>query len=238
MRARFRGWPFEIAERAQAAHVPSASVGLSMIKICIVDDHEVVRKGLKNALSEVSDFKVVGEASNGKELFNVLTEDVHVLVLDLSMPGRHGLELLEDLKSRFPKVAVVVFTIHNEASLAVGAIKAGAAGYLTKDCLLSELIAGIRKVAGGHKYINEAIAEKLAYHIESNRKDRPHESLSPRELQVMLMIAAGKSIKDIAQELSLSAQTITTYRTRTLGKLGMQTNADLTRYMMEHKLEL
>jgi DNA-binding NarL/FixJ family response regulator len=209
-----------------------------MIKICIVDDHEVVRKGLKNALSEVSDFKVVGEASNGKELFNVLTEDVHVLVLDLSMPGRHGLELLEDLKSRFPKVAVVVFTIHNEASLAVGAIKAGAAGYLTKDCLLSELIAAIRKVAGGHKYINEAIAEKLAYHIESNRKDRPHESLSPRELQVMLMIAAGKSIKDIAQELSLSAQTITTYRTRTLGKLGMQTNADLTRYMMEHKLEL
>jgi DNA-binding NarL/FixJ family response regulator len=208
-----------------------------MIRILVADDHAVVRQGVKQILADVSDMAVKDEAQNGSEtLEKVLQHDYDVVLLDISMPGRSGLEVLEDIKNQRPKLAVLILSMHPEEQYAVRALRAGASGYLTKASAPQELIGAIRKVAGGGKYVTSSLAEKLADELETDTEKLPHERLSNREHQVMLMLAEGKSVSDIADELCLSVKTISTYRTRIMAKMGMKKNAELTLYAVHNKL--
>ena len=208
-----------------------------MIKILIGDDHTVVREGLKQIVAETSDMVVSDEASNGHEVLNkALSSDYDVIVLDITMPGIHGLDVLKQIKSQKPALPVLVLSMHPEEQYAVRVIKAGAAGYLTKESASDELIAAIRKVSSGRKYITSSLAEKIASDLETDAEKLPHEFLSDREYQVMCMIAEGKTVKEIADELYLSVKTISTYRSRILEKTGMKTNAELTRYALQNSL--
>jgi len=206
-----------------------------MIKIIIADDHPVVRKGLKQILSEETDVELVKEARNDSEVLNLLhAHDWDAVVLDLTMPGRGGLELLTELKRLRPKLPVLVLTVHPEDQYAVRALKEGASGYMNKESAPEELVQAIRKIIRGGKYVSAALAEKLASMIGAEAQ--PHENLSIREYQVMLLIASGKTVSEIAEEMSLSIKTISTYRTRILEKMGMTNNVELARYAMKHNL--
>lgn len=206
-----------------------------MIKIIIADDHPVVRKGLKQILSEETDVELVKEARNDSEVLNLLhAHDWDAVVLDITMPGRGGLELLTELKRLRPKLPVLVLTVHPEDQYAVRALKEGASGYMNKESAPEELVQAIRKIIRGGKYVSAALAEKLASMIGAEAQ--PHENLSIREYQVMLLIASGKTISEIAEEMSLSIKTISTYRTRILEKMGMTNNVELARYAMKHNL--
>ena len=208
-----------------------------MIRILVADDHAVVRQGVKQILAEVKDMNVQDEAQNGPEtLKKVAEQEFDVVLLDISMPGRSGLEVLEDIKAQRPKQAVLILSMHPEEQYAVRALRAGASGYLTKASAPHELIGAIRKVAGGGKYVTSSLAEKLADELEVDTEKLPHERLSNREHQVMLMLAGGKSVSDIADELNLSVKTISTYRTRVMSKMGMKKNAELTLYAVHNKL--
>lgn len=208
-----------------------------MIKVIIVDDHPIVRKGLKEILSETPDLVVAGEADNGCELLEKVRSDRwDVVVLDLSMPGQEGLETLRQLKSERPKLPVLVLTIHPEDQYAVRALQAGASGYLTKECAPDRLVEAIRKLAGGGRYINPNFAERLAFRLGTSTEDLPHASLSNREFQVLRLIASGKTVKEVGEELSLSIKTISTYRSRILEKMKMRNNAELTHYAIRQKL--
>lgn len=208
-----------------------------MIRILVADDHAVVRQGVKQILSDVSDMSIKDEAQNGSEtLEKVLQHDYDVVLLDISMPGRSGLEILEDIKNHRPKLAVLILSMHPEEQYAIRALRAGASGYLTKASAPQELIGAIRKVAGGGKYVTSSLAEQLAGELEGDAEKNPHERLSNREHQVMLMLASGKSVSDIADELCLSVKTISTYRTRIMSKMGMKKNAELTLYAVHNKL--
>lgn len=195
-----------------------------MVKILIADDHPVVRKGLREIIEETSDMKVADEASNGQEvLAKVLKKDFDVVLLDISMPGRSGLDILKELKSQWPKLAVLVLSIHPEEQYAVQALKAGAAGYLTKKSAPDELVTALRKVSAGGKFVSSSLAEKLASALETGIDKPPHETLSAREYEVMRKIASGKTGTEIAKELFLSPKTISTYRARILEKMGIRT---------------
>jgi len=208
-----------------------------MINILVADDHAVVRQGVKQILAEVKDMVVKDEAQNGSETLKKVTENEYdVVLLDISMPGRSGLEVLEDIKAQRPKQAVLILSMHPEEQYAVRALRAGASGYLTKASAPQELIGAIRKVAGGGKYVTSSLAEKLADELEIDTEKLPHERLSNREHQVMLMLAEGKSVSDIADELCLSVKTISTYRSRIMDKMGMKKNAELTLYAVHNKL--
>jgi two-component system, NarL family, invasion response regulator UvrY len=208
-----------------------------MIRILVADDHAVVRQGVKQILADVNDMAVTDEAQNGAEtLEKVLQHDYDVVLLDISMPGRSGLEVLGDIKNQRPKLAVLILSMHPEEQYAVRALRAGASGYLTKASAPQELIGAIRKAAGGGKYVTSSLAEKLADQLEIDTETLPHERLSNREHQVMLMLASGKSVSDIADELCLSVKTISTYRTRVMLKMGMKKNAELTLYAVHNKL--
>ncbi len=208
-----------------------------MLKILIADDHAVVRRGLAQILSETSDANDFHKAENGNEVLNKIRKyNYDVVVLDISMPGRSGLEIIEQIKIEKPKLPVLILSVHPEEQYAVRVLKSGAAGYLNKASVPEELVSAIRRVAQGGKYISPAMAERLAWHLESEVKQPIHESLSDREYQVMLMIAEGKTIGKIADELCLSVKTISTYRTRVLGKMKMTNNAQLTRYAVENSL--
>jgi DNA-binding NarL/FixJ family response regulator len=208
-----------------------------MIRILVADDHAVVRQGVIQILAEVRDMLVKDEAQNSAEaLDKVLKYEYDVVLLDISMPGRSGLEVLEDIKSQRPKLAVLILSMHPEEQYAVRALRAGASGYLTKASAPQELIGAIRKVAQGGKYVTASLAEKLADELDVDIKKLPHERLSNREDQVMMMLAGGKSVSDIAEELCLSVKTISTYRTRILSKMGMKKNAELTLYAVQNKL--
>jgi two-component system, NarL family, invasion response regulator UvrY len=208
-----------------------------MIRILVADDHAVVRQGVVQILADVRDMLVKDEAQNGAETMDkVLKYEYDVVLLDISMPGRSGLEILEDIKAQRPKLAVLILSMHPEEQYAVRALRAGAAGYLTKASAPQELIGAIRKVAGGGKYVTASLAEKLADELEIDTQKLPHERLSNREHQVMLMLAGGKSVSDIADELCLSVKTISTYRTRIMAKMGMKKNAELTLYAVHNKL--
>jgi DNA-binding NarL/FixJ family response regulator len=208
-----------------------------MIKILIADDHPVVRRGLKQILAEERDLKAAGEAANAIELLEkVRREHWDVVLLDITMPGRGGLEVLKELRRDFPKLPVLVLSVHPEDQFGLRVLKSGAAGYLTKDSAPEELVKAVRKVCGGGKYVSPSLAEKLALHLEADSDKPPHEILSDREFQVMRLIAAGKSVSEIAKELSLSVKTISTYRTRILEKMNLKTNAELTRYAIERRL--
>lgn len=208
-----------------------------MISVLIADDHTVVRQGLKEILSHDAQLRVVGEATNGDEVLR-LVEGLRVdaLILDISMPGKNGLDVLKELKRTHPALPVLVLSMHPEDQFAIRILRAGAAGYVTKESAPDELIGALRKVCGGGKYVSPQLAEKLAIFIEQDKSGPLHEQLSDREYQVLRMLALGKTVSEIAEELLLSAKTISTYRTRVLEKMKMSTNADLTRYALQHQL--
>jgi two-component system, NarL family, invasion response regulator UvrY len=208
-----------------------------MIKILVADDHPIVRQGLKQILSEYPDMTVADEAGNGKEVLSkVAKKDYDIVLLDISMPGRNGLDILKELKTKKPKLPVLVLSIYPEDQYAVRVLKLGASGYLTKESVPEELVAAIRKVARGRKYVSNYLAEKLASDLEINAEKPLHENLSDREYQVMFMIASGKRLKEISEELSLSIKTISTYRSRIMDKMKMKNNAELIRYALQNSL--
>ncbi len=208
-----------------------------MIKILIADDHPVVRKGLKEIIEEIPDMAVRGEASTGQEALEKMRKsDFDIVVLDISMPDRSGLDILKQLKSEKPKLSVLVLSMYPEEQYAVRVLRAGASGYLTKESAPEELIAAIRKASKGGKYISSSLAEKLAFDLETDAERPLHETLSDREYQVMRMIASGKTGKEIGEELFLSVKTISTYRARIWEKMEMKSNAELTHYALKHGL--
>ena len=208
-----------------------------MIKILIADDHAVVRKGLKQILAETPDMSVTEEAKNGNDVIaKVNQKEYDVIVLDISMPGKSGLEVLKELKSIKPKLPILVLSMHPEEQYAIRVLKAGAAGYITKESAPDELVAAIRKVSSGGRYITSSLAEKLAFDLVSDSSTSPHKKLSNREYTVMCMIATGKTVNEIAKELYLSVKTISTYRSRILDKMRMKTTAQLIRYAIKNKL--
>lgn len=208
-----------------------------MIRVLIADDHTIVREGLKQIVADTNDIIVVGEASTGREaLDKVLGNDYNLVLLDISMPDGSGLDTLKELKNRKPGIQVLILSIHPEEQYAIRALKAGASGYLTKESASNELIAAIRKVAAGGMYISSSLGEKLASDLITGARKLPHQALSDREYQVMCMIASGKRIKEIAEELSLSVKTISTYRSRILEKMKMKNNIELTRYTIQNRL--
>jgi two-component system invasion response regulator UvrY len=208
-----------------------------MIKVLIADDHTLVRKGLKQILLETKDFEDVDEANDGKETINKISKKNYDLVLlDISLPGRSGIDVLKQLKCLKPDLPVLILSMHPEEQYAVRSLRAGAAGYLTKESAPDELIDAIRKVAGGRMYITASLAEKLAEEIGPASGKLLHERLSDREYQVMCMIASGKTVKEIAEILNLSVKTISTFRSRLLKKMYMDNNAQLTHYAVKHNL--
>ncbi len=207
-----------------------------MIKILIADDHPIVRRGLKEIVSQEPDMTVAGEAQNAREALGLIRKQKwDVLILDITMPDGDGLEVLKQVKRERSKLPVLVLSVHSEDQYAVRLLKSGAAGYMTKESAPEELVKAIRKVVAGGKYISSSLAEKLAFDLESGGEPT-HETLSNREFQVMLKIAAGKKLRQIAEELFLSVETVSTYRARILDKMRMKTNAELTHYAIKNRL--
>jgi two-component system invasion response regulator UvrY len=208
-----------------------------MINVLVADDHAVVRRGLKQILSETRDMRVSAEAGNAETAVRkALAEDVHVLVLDITMPGRSGLEVLKELQHYRPDLPVLVLSVHAEEQFAVRVLKAGASGFLAKESAPEELVSAIRKVLAGGKYVSASLAETLATRIDAAGDQPPHAALSDREFQVMRMLAAGKTPTQIASDLALSVKTISTYRARVLEKMGFTSTAEIMRYAIENQL--
>ncbi len=208
-----------------------------MIKILVADDHAVVREGLKQIISEVSDMIVADEVTNGLDAIKKASEKVYdIVLLDIAMPGKNGLDVLKTLKSKNPKLPVLMLSVHPEEQYAIRALRAGASGYLTKESAPEELIRAIRKISRGGKYLSASLAEKLVIELEDNEQRPCHKLLSDREYQVMCMFASGKTTKEIAEELSLSTQTVSTYKSRILHKMKMNTMADVIRYALKFGL--
>ncbi len=207
------------------------------IRILIADDHPVVRQGLRQMLAQETDLTVVAEARNGQELLDLSKRIAwDVAVLDYNMPGKSGLELLKELQHRYPGRPLLILSMYPEDRYAVRALKAGAAGYLTKESAPEELVRAIRKVAQGGRYITASLGEKLALELEGKRSGLPHEALSDREYQILWMIASGKPGRQIARELCLSPNTVSSYRTRILRKMKMKSNAELMHYAFKYQL--
>jgi len=208
-----------------------------MLRILVADDHEVVRKGLMKVLAETLQPVKVDEARNGQEaLKKVWKSEYDLVVLDIKMPGKNGLDALKEIKQHRPKLPVVILSMHPEEQFAIRAMRAGASGYLTKECAGDELVLSIRKALKGEKYISGSLAQILASELDSDSEKLPHENLSDREFQVMLMIASGKPVGAIAKELNLSVKTISSYRTNILLKTRMKNNAEITHYAIQNKL--
>lgn len=207
------------------------------IKILIADDHAIVREGLKQIVAEEKDMYVTGEAANAFELMELLkSEDWSIVVLDINMPGKSGLEALKDIKQIYPHLPVLILSMFSEDQYGLRAIKAGASGYLKKVSAPTELVNAIRKIVSGRKYINLQLAEKLADSLGATEKETLHEKLSDREYQIMCNIALGKSAEEIAEELSISINTVYSYRNRILEKMSMKSNVELTQYAVQNKL--
>jgi len=207
-----------------------------MYRVLLVDDHAVVRKGMKAILEDELSGIFVAEAGSGDQALSALAEPFDVVVLDLSMPGRSGIDLLAEIKTRHPKLPVLIMSLHGEEQFAVRALRAGAAGYLTKAAAPEQLVAAVVKVARGGRYVTESLAERLADRVAGGGTGAPHERLSDREFDVLRGIASGNTVSEIAEQMHLSVKTISTYRGRLLEKMGMATNAELTRYALEHGL--
>jgi DNA-binding NarL/FixJ family response regulator len=208
-----------------------------MIRIVLADDHTIVREGLKQILAAAGDLQVVGEAQNGHEAMErVRTLDFDVLLLDMSMPGKSGIELVKQVHAEKPKLRVLILSMHEEHQYAVRAIRAGAAGYLTKESASRQLVEAIRKVAGGGAFISAEVAQQLALGAMPDAKGPLHGTLSDREFQILLAIAGGKSITDIAERLNLSVKTVSTHKSNILQKMNMTTQAELIRYALTHRL--
>jgi DNA-binding NarL/FixJ family response regulator len=208
-----------------------------MIRLVIADDHTIVREGLKQVLSAASDLSVVGEAQNGHEVIARVRElDFDVLLLDMSMPGKSGTELIKQVHAEKPRLRILVLSMHEEEQYAVRAIKAGASGYLTKESASAQLVSAIRKVAGGGAFITSSVAEQLALGARPDAEGPPHGTLSDREFQVFRAIVGGKTVTDIANELNLSVKTVSTHKARILEKMNMSSAAELVRYAIRHRL--
>ncbi len=211
-------------------------MGSNAIRVVLVDDHAMVRSGVRLMLSSAGDIEVVGEAGNAQEALTLLKETAaDVALLDITMPGKNGLDLLKQLRGEYPKLAVLVLSTYSEEIYAVRALKLGAAGYLTKDSPTNVLVAAVRKAAGGGRFVSETVADKLA-DLVGGGKGASHETLSNRELEVLKQIAHGESLVKIAEILHLSPNTVTTYRARIMEKMDLHSNAELTRYALEHGL--
>ncbi len=206
-----------------------------MIRLLLVDDHAVVRRGIKAILEDQLSGAEVSEAGDGEEALRALAAPFDGVILDLSMPGRNGIDLLAEIKHRWPKLPVLIMSPHAEEHFAVRALRAGASGYLTKAAAPEELVEAVLKITRGGKYITDNVAERLAADL-GGREQVPHERLSDREFDVMRGIAAGRTVGEIAAEMHLSVKTVSTYRTRLLEKMRMSSNAELTRYALQHGL--
>lgn len=210
-----------------------------MINILIADDHSVVRKGIKQILSEESDLQVLGEASNNDEIISQLNDkNWDLIILDITMPGKSGLDSIIEIKQKKPEIKILILSMHPEEEIAISAIKNGADGYLNKESVPGELLRAIRKVVSGGKYISNALAESMILSLQSDPAKKPHESLSEREFQVLCMLASGSTLTEIAGKLDLSIKTISTYRTRILEKMNLKSNVDITHYAIKNKLVL
>lgn len=208
-----------------------------MTRMLVVDDHEVVRRGTRQVLAEGFPGAAFGEAATAAEAMALLqAERWDLLVLDINLPGRSGLEVLEEVRRVWPRLPVLVLSAYPEEEFAVRCLRLGAAGYLTKSSAADELVAAVRKALEGGKYVTAALAERLASVLGGGVRGEPHDALSGRELQVVRLVASGRSMKEIAAELHLSEKTIATYRARIAEKLGVSTNVELTRYALQHKL--
>jgi two-component system invasion response regulator UvrY len=208
-----------------------------MIDILLVDDHAMFREGLKQILAKQADLRVVGEVGNGIDAIEKIKHHPYSLViLDISMPGQSGWDILSKIKQEQPRLPVLILSMHPEDQYGIRMLRAGASGYVSKESAAEDLITAIRKVASGGRHVSAALAEKLAFAIDANVKEQPHHLLSNREFQVMCMLASGKTLKEIADNLILSEKTITTYRTRILEKLHLRNNVELTHYVIQNKL--
>ncbi|MDR0933470.1 MAG: response regulator transcription factor [Burkholderiaceae bacterium] len=203
----------------------------------IVDDHAIVREGLKQVLADTDDILVTGEAANGLEAIRLArARQGDIMLLDITMPDRNGIEVLKQIHKEIPELSIIMLSMHREDQYAIRSLKAGAVGYLNKQSAPNELVQAIRQVSEGNKYISPALAQELARHVAEDSGKAPHESLSDREFQTLLMIAAGKSVSDIAAELSLSVKTVSEYRSRLLSKMVLKNNAELMHYAIRHGL--
>ena len=208
-----------------------------MIGVFIADDHPVVRQGIRQIVAATDDITVIDEATTGHETLQRLAEiQCDLVLLDLSLPDIDGLDLLKQLKREYPQRPILILTMHSEDQFALRALKAGASGYLTKESAPGELVGAVRKVVAGGRYISQRLAESLAAHLGPDEEKPAHERLSDREYQVLRLIAAGRSTRDISTQLSLSSKTVSTYRARLLDKMGMKTSAELTAYAVRHRL--
>jgi DNA-binding NarL/FixJ family response regulator len=208
-----------------------------MIRVVIADDHTIVREGLKQLLGAAPDLEVVGEARDGHEAVKIVRDtEFDVLLLDLSMPGKGGMELIKQVRSEKPGVRIVVLSMHAEHQYAVRAIKTGASGYLTKDSAATQLVAAIRKVAGGGAFISAEVAEQLALSAMPHAEGPPHASLSNREYQVFQLLVAGNSVSDIALQLNLSVKTVSTHKARLMEKMSLANQTELIHYALRHRL--
>ena len=207
------------------------------MKIIICDDHKIVRDGLRQILQQMADVTSIGEAADGKEAIALLKSDVYdVVLLDISLPDRNGLEVLQSVKAKWPSTNVLMLSMHPQEQYAIRALKLGASGYLTKDTASEELILAIKKVSLGGKYISQSLAENLALHLDEDINRQKHEILSTREFEIMIRLANGKSLQQIGDELFISVKTVSTYRCRIMEKMGMKSNTELTRYCIEKNL--
>lgn len=210
---------------------------LNKIHVLIADDHAIVRQGLKQILSETDDLVVTGEADDGAEALQLARQQPwDVFLLDVSMPNRNGIDTLKQLKKEFPRLPVLILSMHPEEQYAVRALKAGAAGYLTKQSAPEQLVTAIRQVAGGKKYVSAVVAQQLVEALSDNTDKLPHERITDREYQVLVMIAAGNPLTQIAESLNLGVATVSTYRARLLEKMGLRSTAELIRYGLENGL--
>ena len=208
-----------------------------MIRVVLADDHTIVREGLKQLLKEAGDLTAIAEAQNGAEVMKCVREcDFDVLLLDMSMPGKSGIELIKQIRSEKPKLRRLVLSMHAEEQYAVRALRAGASGYITKESASTQLVAAIRKVAGGGAVISPAVAEQFALGAMPQTEGMPHTSLSDREYQVFLMLTRGSSVTDIADQLNLSAKTVSTHKAHVMQKMTMANHSELVRYALNHRL--
>jgi len=208
-----------------------------LIKVLVADDHAIVRRGLKEILEDEEDMELCAEACDAAELLRILGEiECHIVVLDITMPGRSGLDVLKDIGNVSPGTQVLVLSMHPEDRYAIRALKGGASGYITKDSAPEELVKAIRTITGGGKYISTPLAEELVERLKPGTEVPPHERLSDREFQVMCMIASGKMVKEIAEELCLSVKTVSTYRMHILDKMNLKSNAEITHYAIVNQL--
>ena len=208
-----------------------------MIKVLVVDDHALIRKGLKQILDDTEDLRVTGEAETGMQGIRMAQKNAYDLVLlDINMPDKYGMDILKQLKLNQPQLPVLILSMHPEDQYAMRSLKAGAAGYMNKQSAPSQLVTAIRQVAGGRKYISGELAQQLANDLTQGRQELPHKTLSNREYQTLCLMASGKSLSEMADIMSLSAKTVSVYRARLLEKMKLKNNAEAIRYAIDHHL--